>query len=131
SLANEERSRFINISRWWRTSGGSESACLLLRPTAAALGKQVGSTLLGIGGGPELKVWRNGVPLFVSTYSRKPLRKIQSLVALGKPVSAKDRFVVEVCKTEKVEPTGIYMSFWTPDRVNQVCQWKNANVGYA
>lgn len=100
--------------------------CVQVKPTPAEIKKHLGSEILGLGGGPNLRAWLNGKPLFESYGEPATASMIQTLVPLPKPLTAQDSVSVLVCPGTKTNFYGIAMSFFTQKTLDAICEEKGS-----
>ncbi len=101
--------------------------CTTVRPSPRELSSHLGATVLGVGGGPQLKIWWNGKPLYLSESATFP-RALSRFVPLPKPLARTDTIEAAVCAGPDAQYEGIGMSFWTEVEIQAVCRAKNGGV---
>lgn len=86
--------------------------------------KWVGRTILGVGGGRNVRIWMNGNPLYHSiTMSSTPVPVFQ-LVKLSRPLRQTDRLQGLVCSLEEATTFGWSLSSWGEQELSQLCEKK-------
>ncbi len=98
--------------------------CASARIPSGELARLQGRTLLAIGGGRNIRMWRNGRPLYHSI--QVPSERVMSsqLIQLPEPVAASDAFEVLVCSLETASVMGISLSFWSEVELASLCERK-------
>lgn len=121
-LKDEERSRYLNLRRIDTPVTGD--TCAKVRPAVGELAQFAGAKYLGIGGGPKIRVWRSGTPLFNTDMEYRALNDLSVFVPLDPPLRKTDRIEVEICSDPKAASVGLAVSLWTEKQVNDACRWK-------
>jgi len=103
---------------------GSASKCAFVNPSIQEIERRAGATLLALGGGQRLEIWRNGKPLFRSLPAFGSNRSTQVVVPLVTPLLKKDKIKILVCSPMGAPFWGISLSFWTENELRKVCDWK-------
>jgi len=83
-----------------------------------------GRTILAIGGGRNVRIWRNGRPLYHSIQMSPEPQISSQLVDLRQPLTASDRFEVLVCSLESSPVLGVSLSFWSESELRATCDRK-------
>ena len=114
----ERRTTFVNLG------AGSEAGCSFLRPELAQQAYVYGTSLLAIGGAGDVKVYFNGAKLFRGELGKKNVRETELVLNLPKPLTKKDRLLVEVCGLDSQVLTGFTASLFSPKLLSALCTWK-------
>jgi hypothetical protein len=105
-------------------AGARTMRCAVAHLPADELRRLQGRTILAIGGGRNVRIWRNGRPLYHSIQMpAEPLMSSQ-LVDLREPATASDRFELMVCSLETSPVMGMSISFWSEAELNALCERK-------
>jgi len=100
--------------------------CVYVKPSPEDLGKHLGAEYLGIGGGPNFRVWINEKPLFESYGEPSSALMIQTLVPLPHPLKAQDDIKALICPGTSTQFFGVAMSFFTFDEIDSICKEKKS-----
>ncbi|MCC6137568.1 MAG: hypothetical protein IT287_02980 [Bdellovibrionaceae bacterium] len=100
--------------------------CLFLKPKDLAA--HIGSEYIGIGGGPNVRLWVNDEALFENNGEPERLKMTDVLVPLPKPLKASDKVVAMVCPGVVQSYFGITMSFWTAPQMQTVCEPRDLKI---
>jgi hypothetical protein len=98
--------------------------CASARLPSEELSRLQGRTLLAIGGGRNIRIWRNARPLYHSI--QVPSERVMSsqLIQLPVPVAASDVYDLLVCSLETASVMGISLSFWSEAELVSLCERK-------
>jgi hypothetical protein len=99
---------------------GSEKAfqCGRLSLPKAELARLKGAELISVGGMPHVRIWWNGVPLYVGQFSKSAL--FQEFVQLPRPLKSEDSLEVKVCR--KSSPKWkLAIGLWTRAKLESLC----------
>lgn len=97
--------------------------CIYIKPKD--LSHHVGANHIGIGGGPNVRLWVNGDPLYESEGEQEQLRSMDLLIPLAKPLKASDTVTAMICPGVKQTYLGITLSFWTSEQMQNICAEKS------
>lgn len=109
------------------TSKESIIECVWLRPTAEEMTKNQGQTFLGIGGGPNVRLWLNGKSWFQSLGEVVYGKPIDVLVPVP-PIKPTDELVMLVCPGPQAPYFGVMMSFWSEQKIADTCKEKGSTL---
>ena len=130
--SEKEFSPYLNLDRIAkkrtgldRKSFSGKAHCTQLQPAAGALKENAGATYLGIGGGRNIRVWRNNIPIYSSAIIFDRIKLINELIPLSPPLNANDKIDVIVCSSSEADYWGFAMSFWTEKQIYDTCKAKN------
>jgi hypothetical protein len=94
--------------------------CAQVEPDPEEIKRLAGAEILGIGGGPHVRVWRNG-QLIIETHMDLGRPGLVNLMAhLESPLVGSDRVQVMVCNDDD-SPSGLALSFWRQAALRQLC----------
>ncbi len=85
-----------------------------------------GATLLGLGGGRNLRAWRNGRPLFASRSAYEKTGAVQVLIPIP-AVKRGDHFEIVACSSSAAPFWGVVASLWTRRELDEICEKKSAD----
>lgn len=94
--------------------------CLFVRPKDVSA--HVGAQFIGLGGGPNIRLWVNDVPLYENDGEPERQKSIGLLVPLEKPLKATDKVEAMICPGVVQSYFGFTMSFWSGEQLSQICQ---------
>jgi hypothetical protein len=95
--------------------------CVAVRPSSDEVARRAGSTMVGLGGGPSVRLWLNGRPLFASAVAPALLRAVDVLVPLDEPLRATDSLEAVVCSPSPSPFFGITLLLLDPKEVDAAC----------
>jgi len=107
---------------------GGVARCALVKPEAEEVKKLAGATLVGLGGGRNLRLWLNGKPLYATQSAYPRSLAVQVLVPLPRPLQAADRLEVLVCSSREAAFWGVSLSLWSEAALKSVCDWKKSGL---
>jgi hypothetical protein len=107
-----------------QASGSPSVVCAAVRPSATAVAQHAGKTLIGIGGGRNVRVWLNGEPFYASGTAFEKPRLVQQLAALPRPLTPADRIEAVVCSRSDASFLLLALSFWDQGEVDSICRAK-------
>lgn len=126
---------YIDLAAWLEKKGVTPSPnehervrCVAIRPNDEEIVARKGATVVGFGGGLQLRVWFNDQPLYFTETPVAYPRLVQQFVPLPHPVRAGDRIETIACSLEGIFH-GFVLSFWTARMLEQICQWKMSGQG--
>jgi len=134
--ATEDGTRAAFVDLFAHAGGGSGTApgaepmsrCAVLELLPQDLALHAGATLLGVGGGRNVRVWLNGQPLFRTDGVFNAPRALDVLVPLPRPLQGDDRVEAVVCSSTAATYMGAAFSFWTREEVEALCATKRPPV---
>lgn len=100
--------------------------CIFLKPKD--LTAHIGSEYIGIGGGPNTRLWVNDEALYENNGEPERLKTIDVLIPLGKALKASDNVVAMVCPGVVQSYFGITMSFWTAPQMQNICSTRDLKI---
>jgi hypothetical protein len=101
-----------------------QAFCALVRPSR--MEELAGATYLSLGGGRNLRVWKNGKPLFESGDAYLQAGMHQQVVSLGAPLKASDRLDFVVCSAREASFWGLSVLGLTETTFGKLCEWKRS-----
>jgi hypothetical protein len=101
-----------------------KALCAMVKPKD--MKELVGATYLSLGGGRNIRVWKNGVPWFQSDYAYLQAAMHQQIIPLEKPLKEDDRLEFMVCSATKTNFWGLSLVGLTEKKFAEICQWKRA-----
>lgn len=93
--------------------------CVFVEPQD--LTPHVGSHFVGFGGGPNVRAWLNGKPLYQNVGEAEAVASVDALVPLAEPLKKSDHLEVMVCPGIKKPFFGITLSFWSHAEIQSLC----------
>jgi hypothetical protein len=106
--------------------GEPKTRCHWVRPARDGLSPFEGAELVGLGGGPNLRLWVNGRREFQSVGAPGGAALVQVLVPLERPLGRNDRFEALVCSPAGTSYEGVALSFWKRQDVDQFCKSRHS-----
>ena len=100
-----------------------KAVCATVTPSKAEVSLHQGASLLGVGGGRNIRIWRNGKPLFASHAAFPTIRNVRQLIPIP-PVSKNDKFEIAVCSAGNSDYWGLALSFWRERELDDLCKEK-------
>ncbi len=97
--------------------------CALATTQANSL--QNGNTVLGIGGGRNVRLWINHHTIYSSVIPTSEPKLIRDLIELEKPLKSGDLIEILTCGTLDAAFFGFSLSSWTKTELIEVCATKN------
>lgn len=116
------QSTYLNLSLL--PQADSKRNCALISPDETEMRRLAGASLVGLGGGPILKLWVNGKPSFRTRLGFFKARSVQIVVPLDVPLKPSDRIELLVCPKDTLFWGGA-LSLWRPREVESVCARKS------
>jgi hypothetical protein len=116
---------YHDLSRLFSGESTSRMRCALADLPRDELARLRGRTILAIGGGRNVRIWRNGRPLYHSIQMSADPQISSQLVDLHQPLEATDRFEVLVCSLESSPVLSVSLSFWSESEVQALCDRKS------
>lgn len=101
-----------------------QALCALVKPKD--MRELVGATYLSLGGGRNIRVWKNGAPWFQSDYAYLQAAMHQQVIPLGQPLKESDRLEFLVCSATKTNFWGLSLLGLTEKKFADICRWKRA-----
>jgi hypothetical protein len=98
--------------------------CGLIRVPPEEVARLRGRTILAVGGVRNIRIWRNGRPLYHSIQMPVEPQVISQLIDLHQPIAATDRFEALACSLESSVVLGASLSFWSESELRAVCARK-------
>jgi|GEM_PF-1184409 len=105
----------------------SQTGCVKVTPAASEVARLAGASLVGLGGGRNVRLYVNGKPRFTSMRIFVQPRVLSILVPLERPLAATDTIEVLVCSGGSSPYHGVALSFWTRAQVDEHCRTKGHN----
>lgn len=102
--------------------------CTAIRPSVEEIKAHQGSTLIGVGGGRNIRLWLNAKPLYYSQHSPEFPRLLHQFIRLKHPLQANDTLEAIVCSQYGLPFYGFALSFWKEPDIAKACEWKEANI---
>lgn len=101
-----------------------EFSCVWLRPQAAELKRHAQATYLGLGGGPNVRIWIDGKPWYQSRGETAYSTVVSVLVPLPRRLGSIRSLELLVCEPSPKGPEyfGAALSFWTVDAIDGFCR---------
>jgi hypothetical protein len=130
-----EKSNFVNLDGIWRKTNKptdlaeEQALCSLVTPNKDEMMRLRGANFIGLGGGRNLRLWRNGKELFESGSGYGRSAMIQVLVPLDPPLSVTDSIEVMSCSSNKGSYWGVALSFWRFEELAKICAEKGMSTG--
>jgi hypothetical protein len=124
---DDTRSTFMDLTPHFPpapTQGPPTSRCAVLSVLDQDVTAHQGATVLGVGGGRNVRVWFNGQPLFRSDGVFPAPRSLNALVPLPSPLKAGDHVEAVVCSSTAASYMGAAFSLWTEAELAAVCTGK-------
>ncbi len=119
------KSPFVNLIPFNENSTQGSDGCFILRPTEVEIQRLVGSHWLTIGGGPEIEVWWNEIPLYAGRDPDGELDYLRAWVPLPRQLQAKDRLRFRVCSKLSDSYHGAAFSLWKKNELDKFCAARN------
>jgi hypothetical protein len=105
--------------------------CTDVVPKSAEIQRLAGSTIIGLGGGPHLELWVDGVAEYSSVRFSGPRRIIHTLVELRKPTTGTSNIRLRVCGIEHAGYFGVSLSLWKLASLESLCKERfNQNIDF-
>jgi hypothetical protein len=133
-LKPEQRSPYVDLFRWisWdaktrRELAAEEEAqrCLWIRPTKEAIENFRGANWVGVGGGPTVRIWLNGNPLFYMPGKYHEFARMShSYLPLPHALTGSDKIEALVCPRKEFDYLGFGMTLWKTEELKSICQEK-------
>lgn len=98
--------------------------CAAFTPSAQDLAKYVGADYLSLGGGRNLRVWRNNKLLYKSGIGFPLARISQVVIPLTEKLRAADHFTFVACSSKAANYWGLSAAFWHKTQLAQLCEQK-------
>lgn len=102
----------------------NDIVCAAVRVARSETRRLAGSTVIGIGGGRNVRLWWNGRPLYSSVEPESRPLIVNKLVPLPRPLRESDRIEAVVCSAYASNYMGLTISLWTKSDLKKVCSWK-------
>jgi hypothetical protein len=119
-------SGFLDLSREFEAQANGqkegEALCALARPKD--MRALAGATYLSLGGGRNIRIWKNGEPWFQSDYAYLQAAMHQQIIPLGQPLKESDRLEFVVCSAKNTNFWGLSLLGLTEQRFAEICKWK-------
>lgn len=106
------------------TGRGDDVNCFWVRPTPSELKKRQPIDYIGIGGGPNLRVWLNGEPYFQNRNYVFGRKLIAGLIPVDQMSSIKSLDVL-VCGQAQVGFTDLALTFFSRNDLREICREKD------
>ncbi len=103
--------------------------CALVQPSTEELRRLQGAEFLALGGGRNLRLWRNGKIYFESVQGYLKASSSRVVIPLQEPLQATDKIELLVCSSAAAPYWGVAMSFWKKNQLEKLCQWKSQHTG--
>jgi hypothetical protein len=100
-----------------------QAICARVVPDTASL---VGATYLTLGGGRNIRLWRNGTPYYESDSAFQFAQMHQEVLPLDQPIRAGDKLEFVVCSGQNANYWGFSLAGLTEKSFREVCDWKRA-----
>jgi hypothetical protein len=121
-------SGFLDLARELGVSTKSKkdglALCAWVRPKE--MKGLAGATYLSLGGGRNIRIWKNGEPWFHSDYAYLQAAMHQQIIPMGKPLKESDRLEFLVCSGQATNFWGLSLLGLTEKQFAEICQWKRA-----
>ncbi len=121
-----EHPPYLNLSAFLQPAHVEGQAnCAFVSPSAEEVKRLAGARYVGVGGGPGMKLWHNGQPLFTTRIGFPNSRSLQVLVPLKEPLRAGDRIDLLACMGGASAFWGGAISLWTDEAIKSICDRKS------
>lgn len=121
-------SGFLDLSRQFseqaKSAGDGGALCALVRPSR--MKELAGSRYLSLGGGRNIRIWKNGKPWFSSEYAYLQAAMHQQIIPMGEALKESDRLDFLVCSAAKSNFWGLSLLGLTENQFGEICRWKRA-----
>jgi EpsG family len=110
-------------------SSRGDALCALVQPDSLQLRRREGAKYIGLGGGRNIRVWRNGQPLYATVNAFTTNSRLQVLVPLAGGLKASDKLELIVCSAKDAAFWGLSLSFWSDSEIATICKRKAKGNG--
>jgi hypothetical protein len=93
--------------------------CLFVRPKD--LTKHIGTNFIGLGGGPNIRLWVNDTPVYENDGEPERQKSVALLVPLEKPLKVSDKIEAMICPGVVQSYFSFTLSFWTEAYLTKMC----------
>ncbi|NDD92048.1 hypothetical protein EBZ37_08190 [bacterium] len=101
--------------------------CVSIEPSIKERAKWVGRSILGIGGGRNVRIWLNKKPFYHSITMSNSAQVVHQLIDFGRALRPQDEIQAVVCSRESSPVFGLSLSFFSESELSDLCerkQWK-------
>lgn len=126
-----EKSSYLNLFPIFKQHENQEvlkgdALCALTKTNAKEIANHKEAAYLAVGGGRNLRVWRNGKPLYSSEWAFPQARRIHVLVPIKGGIKEGDEFELMSCSSRDAPYWGIALSLWSEKDLRSLCKKKTA-----
>ncbi len=127
-IDKKARSPYLNLSRLLtppptdRNLSHSPSNCVTVRPTAEEMRNHQKTDLVGLGGGPEIRLWWNGKMMLTASPPKYASPRMQGIfIELPRPLNENDQIEATIC-SENPEALAFSLSLMTKNDLVSFCK---------
>ena len=106
-----------------QTRSSAKIFCAQVEPENAEIRRLAGADVVGVGGGPAVRLWRNGRLILESRKKLEIAHLVNLMVKLEPPLSDRDHLQIVVCSDQE-GPVGLALSLWRTQDLRELCTQK-------
>lgn len=132
---SEQKSDYLDLSYVYQEQLKNEKPdgdinCARVDLDANEMKKFIGAEYFGVGGGRNVRIWRNGKPFYTSVNAFINADKLQLLVQMPEHLKVDDQFSLISCSSVDAPYWGVSASFWTKKEIEDICAEKHTVAGH-